>query len=62
MTGRPGTRDARVSGRTMRIADIALRRAAQVDKVATTAAFCATEAPEPMTGAVPDLNGARRVR
>ncbi|MGN5375899.1 hypothetical protein [Sphingomonas hankookensis] len=46
----------------MRIADIALRRAAQVDKVATTAAFCATEAPEPMTGAVPDLNGARRVR
>ncbi|MDJ0276341.1 SDR family NAD(P)-dependent oxidoreductase [Sphingomonas sp. 2R-10] len=43
-------------------ADIPLGRVAAVDEVATVAAFCATEAPESMTGAVLDINGASYVR
>jgi len=44
------------------LADIPLGRVAMPDEVAVMAAFCATEAPESMTGAVLDVNGASYVR
>ncbi len=44
------------------LADIPLGRVAMPDEVAVMAAFCATQAPESMTGAVLDVNGASYVR
>ncbi|MEN2747379.1 SDR family oxidoreductase [Sphingomonas sp. T9W2] len=44
------------------LADIPLGRVAMPDEVAVMAAFCATDAPESMTGAVLDVNGASYVR
>ena len=44
------------------LADIPLGRVAAPDEVATTARFCALEAPPSMTGAVLDVNGASYVR
>lgn len=44
------------------LADIPLGRVAMPDEVAVMTAFCATEAPESMTGAVLDVNGASYVR
>ena len=42
--------------------DIPLGRVAAPDEIARIAAFCATEAPPSMTGAVIDANGASYVR
>ena len=44
------------------LADIPLGRVASTDEIATIARFCALEAPESMTGAVIDANGASFVR
>ncbi|PKP93723.1 MAG: 3-oxoacyl-ACP reductase [Alphaproteobacteria bacterium HGW-Alphaproteobacteria-16] len=44
------------------LADIPLGRVAMPDEVAVMARFCALEAPESMTGAVLDINGASYVR
>ena len=44
------------------LADIPLGRVAEPAEVAATARFCALEAPESMTGAVLDINGASYVR
>jgi len=44
------------------LADIPLGRVAQPEEIATMAAFCALDAPESMTGAVLDANGASYVR
>jgi NAD(P)-dependent dehydrogenase (short-subunit alcohol dehydrogenase family) len=44
------------------LADIPLGRVADPDEVAVMAAFCATQAPASMTGAVLDVNGASYVR
>ena len=44
------------------LADIPLGRVATPQEVATMAAFCALDAPESMTGAVLDVNGASYVR
>lgn len=44
------------------LADIPLGRVAEPDEIATIAAFCATDAPPSMTGAVLDANGASFVR
>jgi 3-oxoacyl-[acyl-carrier protein] reductase len=44
------------------LADIPLGRVATPDEIATMAAFCALDAPESMTGAVLDANGASYVR
>ena len=44
------------------LADIPLGRVAQPEEIATIAAFCALDAPESMTGAVLDANGASYVR
>lgn len=44
------------------LADIPLGRVAQPDEIASIAAFCATQAPPSMTGAVLDANGASYVR
>ncbi|MFM7027395.1 MAG: SDR family NAD(P)-dependent oxidoreductase [Chakrabartia sp.] len=44
------------------LADIPLGRVAQPEEVAELAAFCALSAPESMTGAVLDINGASYVR
>ncbi len=44
------------------LADIPLGRVADPDEVAEIAAFCATNAPPSMTGAVLDVNGASYVR
>jgi NAD(P)-dependent dehydrogenase (short-subunit alcohol dehydrogenase family) len=44
------------------IADIPLGRVATPDEIATMAAFCALDAPQSMTGAVLDANGASYVR
>ncbi len=44
------------------LADIPLGRVAMPEEVAVIAAFCATQAPESMTGAVLDVNGASYVR
>ena len=44
------------------LADIPLGRVATPEEIATMAAFCALDAPESMTGAVLDANGASYVR
>ena len=44
------------------LADIPLGRVATPDEIATMAVFCALDAPESMTGAVLDANGASYVR
>jgi NAD(P)-dependent dehydrogenase (short-subunit alcohol dehydrogenase family) len=44
------------------LADIPLGRVAQPEEIATMAVFCALDAPESMTGAVLDANGASFVR
>ncbi len=44
------------------LADIPLGRVATPEEIATMAAFCALDAPESMTGAVLDANGASFVR
>ena len=44
------------------LADIPLGRVASPEEIATMAAFCALDAPESMTGAVLDANGASFVR
>ena len=44
------------------LADIPLGRVATPDEIATIATFCALDAPESMTGAVLDANGASYVR
>jgi NAD(P)-dependent dehydrogenase (short-subunit alcohol dehydrogenase family) len=44
------------------LADIPLGRVASPEEIATMAAFCALDAPESMTGAVLDANGASYVR
>lgn len=44
------------------LADIPLGRVATPDEIATIAVFCALDAPESMTGAVIDANGASYVR
>ncbi|MFP5396454.1 MAG: SDR family NAD(P)-dependent oxidoreductase [Alphaproteobacteria bacterium] len=44
------------------LADIPLGRVAQPEEIATIAAFCALDAPDSMTGAVLDANGASFVR
>jgi 3-oxoacyl-[acyl-carrier protein] reductase len=44
------------------LADIPLGRVAQPEEIATIAVFCALDAPESMTGAVLDANGASYVR
>lgn len=44
------------------LADIPLGRVATPDEIATMAVFCALDAPESMTGAVLDANGASFVR
>ncbi len=44
------------------LADIPLGRVAAPEEIATMAAFCALDAPESMTGAVLDANGASYVR
>ena len=44
------------------LADIPLGRVATAEEVAAAAIWCATDAPESMTGAVLDLNGASYVR
>lgn len=44
------------------LADIPLGRVAMPEEVAAMARFCALEAPESMTGAVLDVNGASHVR
>jgi len=44
------------------LADIPLGRVATPEEIATIAAFCALDAPESMTGAVLDANGASYVR
>lgn len=44
------------------LADIPLGRVASPDEIATIATFCALDAPESMTGAVLDANGASYVR
>ncbi len=44
------------------LADIPLGRVASPDEIATVATFCALDAPESMTGAVIDANGASYVR
>lgn len=44
------------------LADIPLGRVAQPEEIATMAAFCALDAPDSMTGAVLDANGASFVR
>jgi 3-oxoacyl-[acyl-carrier protein] reductase len=44
------------------LADIPLGRVARPEEIATMAAFCALDAPESMTGAVLDANGASYVR
>jgi 3-oxoacyl-[acyl-carrier protein] reductase len=44
------------------LADIPLGRVATPDEIATMAEFCALDAPESMTGAVLDANGASYVR
>ena len=44
------------------LADIPLGRVATPDEIAAIATFCALDAPESMTGAVLDANGASYVR
>ncbi len=65
----PGFTDTAVAGDYLAsrggpalLADIPLGRVAQPKEIATIAAFCALDAPESMTGAVLDANGASYVR
>ena len=61
MTGMADEYLARRGGDKL-LADIPLGRVAMPDEVAAMAYWCATQAPESMTGAVLDVNGASYVR
>ena len=65
----PGFTDTAMAGNYLEtrggpglLADIPLGRVAQPEEIAKIIAFCALEAPESMTGAVIDANGASFVR